>query len=174
MRDKSTIPVALPFGPITSIGVGIDEGEKAEIVLSQLLSSVGEDEFNITMDYLYRIFVNDIMKNKDNPLYTVLQGVMDQLSARAIAFVHQDHEYIEHLEAELKLVKAELGQLQMRVRTLETTILSIRKCLKSDPVKRCVAYCQKFRKNPPKSEIEEVAHELSEAIKSACIDMRGV
>lgn len=175
MGNKRTNWTDLPDGAIVvAIDIEAADCEVAEAILGQMLINAGEKNFNLAMDHLYKLFAYDVLTNTESPLHTVFRRAMVRLSAHTMEHLHHGHERIEALEEELKILRKELGSLRGRVQTLETALGSVRRCLKSDGAKRCVQYCQKFRKKPPVGEAETVASELAETVKNACICIKEV
>lgn len=176
MGNKRTIQQsALPERAIVvAIDViDVDSGA-AEVALGEMLEHIGEERFNLAMDHLYQLFVWDVLTNEASPLHGVFRQAMARLSEHTMEHLHQSHTKIEFLEEEIKKLRTELSHLRSRVQTLEAALGSVRRCLKSDGAKRCVQYCQKFRKKPPVGEAEAVASELAETVKNACICIKEV
>lgn len=175
MGNKRTNWTDLPEGAIVvAIDITTDDADLAEAVLGEILTQQGEERFSLAMDHLYKLFAYDVLTNESSPLHGVFRQAMARLSEHTMEHLHYSHTKIESLEEEIKKLRSELSHLRGRVQTLETALGSVRRCLKSDGAKRCVQYCQKFRKKPPVGEAETVASELAETVKNACICIKEV
>lgn len=160
--------------------VDVDSGA-AEVALGEMLEHIGEERFSLAMDHLYQLFVWDVLTNEDSSLHEVFRQSMQKLHAHTMRHLHQSHERIEQLEAELRTLhdehndmKAKLTQLAGRVHVLESALCSARKCLKSDTVKQAVTFCQQLRKQRPGGETAVAALALADGVKDACICIREV
>lgn len=175
MGKKRTNWTDLPEGAVVvAIDITSADCEQAECVLGEMLAGVGEENFSLAMDHLYKLFVYDVLTNEDSPIHSVFRQAMARLSERTMEHLHHSHTKIESLEEEIKGLRSELKNLRGRLQTLEAALGSVRRCLKSDDAKRCVQYCQKFRRKPPVGEAETVASELAETVKNACICIKEV
>lgn len=181
-NKRTTQQPAIPEGAIIiAVDVVDVDSEAAEVALGEMLENIGEARFNLAMDHLYQLFVWDVLTNEASSLHGIFRQSMQKLHAHTMEHLHHSHERIEQLEAEQqamrdeqKQLKSKLAELTSRVRVLESSLYSVRRCLKSDSMKVAVSYCQRLRKGRPRGETAEAALALADGVKDACICIREV